>query len=72
MPKFSVTSEISFLQAGLGQLKDYLLSNEIFWNVGGSQQLTLSNLRLFLRHAERSEASIVTNLLHRSQSPGKI
>jgi len=46
MTKFNVTSEISFLQAGLGQLKDYLLSNEIFWNVGGSQQLTLGNLLL--------------------------
>ncbi len=46
MPKFSATSEISLLQDGLGQLKDYLLSNEIFWNVGSGQQLTLGNLLL--------------------------
>lgn len=46
MPKFDVASETSFLRTGLGQLKDYLLSSEIFWNVGGSQQLTLGNLLL--------------------------
>jgi hypothetical protein len=46
MTKFSVAYETSFLRTGLSQLKDYLLSNEIFWNVGGSQQLTLGNLLL--------------------------
>jgi hypothetical protein len=46
MPKFDVASETSFLRTGLSQLKDYLLSDEIFWNVGGSQQLTLGNLLL--------------------------
>jgi len=44
MPKFDVASETSFLRTGLGQLKDYLLSSEIFWNVGGSQQLTLQGV----------------------------
>ncbi len=28
------------------QLKDYLLSNEIFWNIGSDPQLTLGNLLL--------------------------
>ncbi|MEX2162310.1 MAG: hypothetical protein WD751_10410 [Anaerolineales bacterium] len=46
MVKFSVSSETSFLRAGLGELKDYLLSNEVFWNAGSSQQLTLGNLLL--------------------------
>ncbi|MEX1247168.1 MAG: hypothetical protein WEA61_01695 [Anaerolineales bacterium] len=46
MTKFSVASETSFLRAGLSELKDYLLSNEIFWNAGASQQLTLGNLLL--------------------------
>jgi len=46
MTKFNVATETHFLREGLSQLKDYLLSDEIFWNVGGSQQLTLGNLLL--------------------------
>ena len=46
MTKFNVATETRFLRAGLDQLKDYLLSNEIFWNLGGSRQLTLGNLLL--------------------------
>jgi hypothetical protein len=46
MTKFNVPTEVAFLRDGLSQLKDYLLSDEIFWNVGGSQQLTLGNLLL--------------------------
>jgi len=46
MTKYSVASESSFLRTGLSQLKDYLLSGEIFWNLGGSRQLTLGNLLL--------------------------
>lgn len=36
--------QLKFLQDGLDGLKDYLLSDELFWPVGGSQQLTPGNL----------------------------
>jgi hypothetical protein len=35
-----------FLTDALSQLKPYLLSNEIFWNLGKDPQLTLGNLLL--------------------------
>lgn len=38
--------ELRWLQAAVSQLKDYLLSNEIFWNLGFDPQLTLGNLLL--------------------------
>ena len=41
--------ESRFLRAGLEQLKDYLLSNELFWNLGlpaNYPQFTLGNLLL--------------------------
>ena len=41
-----MTSETHWLQAAVPQLKDYLLSNEIFWNIGSDPQLTLGNLLL--------------------------
>lgn len=37
---------LRFLRAALPQLKDYLLSNELFWNLGFDPQLTLGNLLL--------------------------
>ena len=37
---------LRFLRAAVPQLKDYLLSNEIFWNLGFDPQLTLGNLLL--------------------------
>jgi hypothetical protein len=41
-----MNSETRWLQAAAPQLKDYLLSNEIFWNIGSDPQLTLGNLLL--------------------------
>ena len=41
-----MNSETRWLQAAIPQLKEYLLSNEIFWNVGSDPQLTLGNLLL--------------------------
>jgi len=38
--------DLRWLQAAIPQLKEYLLSNEIFWNVGSDPQLTLGNLLL--------------------------
>lgn len=46
MTIFSASSELNYLRAGLGELKDYLLSDEVFWNAGSSQQLTLGNVLL--------------------------
>lgn len=40
------SSDRRWLQAAVPQLKDYLLSNEIFWNIGSDPQLTLGNLLL--------------------------
>jgi hypothetical protein len=37
-------SNLHWLQAAVPQLKDCLLSNEIFWNIGTDPQLTLGNL----------------------------
>lgn len=42
----SYASQSRYLRAALEQLKDYLLSNEIFWNLGMDPQLTLGNLLL--------------------------
>lgn len=39
-------NDLRWLQAAVPQLKDYLLSNEIFWNIGSDPQLTLGNLLL--------------------------
>ncbi len=44
-----VASNLHFLKAGLEQLKDYLLSNEVFWNLSlpaNYPQFTLGNLLL--------------------------
>lgn len=41
-----MSSSLRFLRAAVPQLKDYLLSNEIFWNLGFDPQLTLGNLLL--------------------------
>lgn len=65
MSQFSVASESRFLHSSISQLKDYLLSSEIFWNVGGSQQLTLGNLLLakaFLDGEGKLPASDAKNL----------
>ncbi|MCL5429275.1 MAG: hypothetical protein M1347_05680 [Chloroflexi bacterium] len=40
------SNDLRWLQAAVPQLKDYLLSNEIFWNIGIDPQLTLGNLLL--------------------------
>lgn len=42
----AMASDQRFLSAALEQLKQYLLSNEIFWNLGTDPQLTLGNLLL--------------------------
>ncbi len=39
-------TDLRWLQAAVPQLKDYLLSDEIFWNIGSDPQLTLGNLLL--------------------------
>lgn len=39
-------ADLRWLQTAVPQLKDYLLSNGIFWNVGSDPQLTLGNLLL--------------------------
>lgn len=39
-------SDLHWLQSAVPQLKDYLLSSEIFWNVGSDPQLTLGNVLL--------------------------
>jgi hypothetical protein len=41
-----VSSDRHWLQTAVPQLKDYLLSKEIFWNIGSDPQLTLGNLLL--------------------------
>jgi uncharacterized protein YukE len=41
-----MSTDLHWLQAAIPQLKDYLLSNEIFWSVGSDPQLTLGNLLL--------------------------
>ncbi|MCW5876937.1 MAG: hypothetical protein KIS85_08665 [Anaerolineales bacterium] len=54
-----VKEQLRFLQDGLAELKDYLLSGELFWNIGGNQQLTVGNLLLaeaFLRGADQLPA----------------
>lgn len=52
MATFSVSSESSFLREAIPQLKEYLLSNDVFWNAGGGQQLTLGNLLLAKEYLE--------------------
>lgn len=52
MATFSVSTESSFLREAIPQLKDYLLSNEVFWNAGGGQQLTLGNVLLAKEYLE--------------------
>ncbi len=50
-----------FLKAGLEQLKDYLLSNEVFWNsglAGSYPQLTLGNLLLAAQELQSANGSI--------------
>lgn len=42
--------QLTFLKDGLAGLKDYLLSDELFWHVGGSQQLTPGNLLFALAY----------------------
>jgi len=41
-----ISNDLRWFQAAVPQLKDYLLSNEIFWNIGSDPQLTLGNLLL--------------------------
>lgn len=52
MATFSVSSESSYLREAIPQLKDYLLSNDVFWNAGGGQQLTLGNVLLAKEYLE--------------------
>lgn len=42
--------QLKFLREGLAGLKDYLLSDELFWHLGGSQQLTPGNLLFALAY----------------------
>lgn len=42
----TTTQDARLLREGLPQLKDYLLSNDIFWNLGNDPQMTLGNLLL--------------------------
>jgi len=51
-----MTSGLRWLQAAVPQLKDYLLSNEIFWNIGSDPQLTLGNLLLAQAQVKASGA----------------
>jgi uncharacterized protein YukE len=51
----SHATEVRYLRAGLEQLKDYLLSNEIFWNLGMDPQLTLGNLLLAEAHVKAGD-----------------
>jgi hypothetical protein len=46
MAALNPATESRFLSAAIEQLKDYLLSDELFWNAGQPQQLTLGNLLL--------------------------
>ncbi len=46
-----------WLQAAVPQLKDYLLSNELFWNIGSDPQLTLGNLLLAEAQVKASGSS---------------
>lgn len=52
MATFSISSQTSFLREAIPQLEDYLLSNEIFWNAGSGQQLTLGNVLLAKEYLE--------------------
>jgi hypothetical protein len=47
-------SDQAFISAALPQLKDYLLSNEIFWNLGSDPQMTLGNLLLAEKNLQAS------------------
>lgn len=42
----TTSQDTHIIREGLPQLKDYLLSNDIFWNLGSDPQLTLGNLLL--------------------------
>ncbi len=44
MSEFNVKAEVQFVHEAVGQLKDYLLSDEVYWNLGSDPQLTLGNL----------------------------
>lgn len=46
MTTFNPATEIRFLYTSLDQLQAYLLSDELFWNIGRDRQLTLGNLLL--------------------------
>lgn len=50
MSQFSVNAEITYVHEALGQLKDYLLSDEVYWNLGSDPQLTVGNLLLAIAH----------------------
>ncbi len=57
------SQNLHFLKAGLEQLKDYLLSNEVFWNVSlpaNYPQLTLGNLLLAAAELQAANGSLAT------------
>lgn len=50
--------QLKFLRDGLAGLKDYLLSDELFWPMGGSQQLTPGNLLFAKAYLEGTGQSL--------------
>jgi hypothetical protein len=57
------SQNLHFLKAGLEQLKDYLLSNEIFWNLSlpaNYPQLTLGNLLLTAAELQAASGALAT------------
>lgn len=57
------SQNLHFLKAGLEQLKDYLLSNEVFWNLSlpaNYPQFTLGNLLLAAAEVQAASGSMAT------------
>lgn len=58
------SQNLLFLKAGLEQLKDYLLSNEVFWNLSlpaNYPQFSLGNLLLAAAEVQAAGASIAAD-----------
>ena len=51
MQMISIENDLDHLREGVDQLKDYLLSDELFWPMGGRQALALTPGNLLLAQA---------------------
>jgi hypothetical protein len=56
-----------FLTDAIPQLKDYLLSNEVFWSLGKDPQLTLGNVLLAQASLDGAEAEKTAIAAHKKE-----